>query len=136
MSVVAVVAVAEVVVVTKLASKMRCSAPRRLRTITRSREGGVAFAGDRSQSVRTTAPSVGVVCLKWVRAFLASCSMDILYSHYFPFCARNIAIRPPLSLDGRKMHRASLLAIALLNQTDTPPPRTPPGSNYTLRAGD
>ena len=53
---------------TKLASKMRCSVARRLRAITRTREGGVASAGGPSPSVRTTAPSVGVVCLKWVRA--------------------------------------------------------------------
>jgi hypothetical protein len=105
---------------TKLASKMRYSVPRRLRTITRSREGGVAFAGDRSPSVRTTAPSVGVVCSKWVRALLASCLWIYCTSHYFPFCARNIAIRPPLSLDGRKMHRASLLAITESNGHPVP----------------
>lgn len=61
-----------VAVETKLASKMRCSVPRHLRAITRSREGGVASAGGPSPSVRTTAPNVGVVCLKWVHALWLS----------------------------------------------------------------
>lgn len=110
------VAVVAEAVETKLALKTRCSVPRRLRTITRSREGGVAYAGDRSPSVRTTAPSVGVVCLKWVRALLASC-LWIYRTHTTTFLSAhgNIAIRPPLSLDGRKMYRTSLLAITESN---------------------
>lgn len=115
---VALVAVAEVLVETKLVSRMRCSVPRRLRTITRTREGGVAFAGGRSPSGRTTAPSAGVVCLKWVHALYLS--VDTPYSHYFPFCAWNVTIRSPLSLDGRKMHRASLLATTESNGHPVP----------------
>ena len=110
MPVVALVAVAEVLVETKLVSRMRCSVPRRLRTITRTREGGVAFAGGRSPSGRTTAPSAGVVCLKWVRALYLSIDTPTW----------NVTIRSPLSLDGRKMHRASLLATTESNEHPLP----------------
>jgi len=73
---------------------MRCSVPRRLRTITRSREGGVTFAGGRSPSVRTTVPSVGVVCLKWVRRlFVCAVCWWIYRVHTHSFLRMNEILR-------------------------------------------
>ena len=53
----------------------------------------------------------------------------------FPFCARNIAIRSPLSLDGRKMHYASLVAITESKGRRAAPRRSMVWSNCALRTG-
>ena len=113
---------------TKLASKTRYSIPRRRRTITRSREGGAASAGSRSRSARTTVPSVGAVCLKWVRWITAKESLHIELTLS--------AVRSPLSLVGREMHRASLLAIPELNRSPATSARPHGGQFYALCVGD
>jgi len=55
-------------------------------------------------------------------ALLVSCLNNTVLTLLFLSAHGNIAIRPPLSLDGRKMHRTSLFAIAESNGHPRPPP--------------